>query len=179
MATVTNPITSGTEMLAAREVRAARQAAAIAQFGRPLVSMTIVMPGPEKDGYLALRTMMTALQEMDDLINASNWPLISRRVLWPKTGPEAIYVVDADAESLKLGAIFLEERYPIGRLWDIDIITTAGAPLSRTQMGMPARRCLLCDQPAHECGRSRRHSLPELLKQIQQMVNDLDLHTRT
>jgi holo-ACP synthase len=178
MATLLSPI-SGNEMLAAREARAARQAAAMAQFGRPLVSITIAMPGPEKDGYLTVRPMMMALQEMDDLIHACNWPLISRQVFWPKTGPEAIYVVDVNAETLKSAAILLEERHPIGRLWDIDVITTAGVPLSRTEMGMPARRCMLCDRPAHECGRSRRHRLPELLKHIQNMVDGLDLHTRT
>ena len=39
------------QMLAARERRAARQSAALA-LGMPIVSATIVMPGPIKDGAI-------------------------------------------------------------------------------------------------------------------------------
>ena len=91
------------EMLIARDERATRQIAALAQFGAPLVSLTIVMPGPVKDGWLPRRVMEVALEEMDSLIGANNWPLLSREVFWRITGPEAIYVVDCRSTSLKVG----------------------------------------------------------------------------
>jgi len=164
------------EMLIAREERAARQAAALAQFRAPLVSITIVMPGPVKDGGLPRRVMEVALEQMDSLISARNWSLLSRKVFWQFTGPEAIYVVDVEPHVLKSATIALEEHHPIGRLWDLDIITTRGAGLSRFQLWRQARPCLLCDRPARECSRSRRHSLPELMKQIRRMVDHFDLH---
>jgi len=167
------------EMLNARDERAIRQIAALAQFGAPLVSLTIVMPGPVKDGWLPRRVMEVALEEMDSLIGANNWPLLSREVFWRITGPEAIYVVDLEAQVLKLAAIHLEEHHPIGRLWDLDVITTTGTGLSRTQLWRPARPCLVCDQPARECGRSRRHSLPELMEQIRRVAKNFDLHARS
>ena len=58
-------------MLIAREERAARQVAALAQFRAPLVSLTIVMPGPVKDGWLARRVMEVALEQTDSLIGAA------------------------------------------------------------------------------------------------------------
>jgi holo-ACP synthase len=167
------------EMLIARDERAARQLAARTQFGAPLVSITLVTPGPVKDGWLPRHVMKVALEEMDLLIDARNWPLLSREVFWRITGPEAIYVVDVEAQILKSAAIGLEERHPIGRLWDLDVITATGMGLSRTQRSRPARPCLACDRPAHECARSRRHSLPELMKHIRSMVNHFDLHARS
>ena len=111
---------------------------------------------------------------MDALIRHNRWPLLFREVFWRNTGPEALYVLDLDAEVLKLATTDLEERHPLGRLWDLDVITTSGTGLSRLQMGRPARRCLLCSRPARECGRSRRHSLPELRRKIRNMVDHFD-----
>jgi holo-ACP synthase len=167
------------EVLAAREERAARQAAALSKFGKPLVSVTIVMPGPVKDGWLPRRAMEMAVKALDGSIGANKWPLLSREVLWRRTGPEAIHVVDIDAQILKSAAIDLEEHHPIGRLWDLDVITTSGTPLSRSQLAKPARRCLLCERAARECARTRRHSWSDLLERIRKMVDDLDLHRRT
>jgi holo-ACP synthase len=53
------------QMLAAREQRAARQAAALACFSKPLVSMTVVMPGPVKDGWLPRRVLSEALKQLE------------------------------------------------------------------------------------------------------------------
>ena len=167
------------QMLRAREERVAWQTAALAQFGKPLISVTLVMPGPTKDGRVPRRAMEAALKELDDLIAANNWPLVSREVLWRNTGPEAIYVVDTDGRTLKSATIDLEERHPIGRIWDLDVITTSGSALSRVELARPARRCLICNRPAHECGSSRRHPLAELLRIIHNLVVDFDLHPRT
>jgi len=177
MATVTSTVVSAVELLAAREERAAGQTAALAQFRKPLISLTIVMPGPRKNGPLPLRVMDIALQELDFLIEGMRWPLLSRQIYWPNTGPEALYVVDTPSEVLKSAVMDLEERHPMGRLWDIDVIASTGTPLSRAGRGKPRRACLLCSRPAHECGRSRRHSLPELINTIGRIVNDFDLHS--
>lgn len=167
------------ELLAAREARAARQVAALRRFGTPLLSATTVMPGPVKDGWLPRRVMEIALQEIDALIRTSDWPLLSLNLSWPNTGPEAIYVLNVDAQVLKSTVIDLEEHHPIGRLWDLDVITTSGTTVSRVQLARPARRCLVCSQPARECGRSRRHSQTELIQTIRKLVDDVDLHGRT
>ena len=46
----------------------------------------------------------------------------------------------------------------LGRLLDIDVIAPDGGKISRTEIGLPARRCLLCGNPAPVCARSRAHS---------------------
>jgi phosphoribosyl-dephospho-CoA transferase len=64
------PAVSLEQMLAAKEQRAAPQAAALARFDRPLVSVTVVMPGPVKDGWLPRRVLAEALQQLEAVSNA-------------------------------------------------------------------------------------------------------------
>ncbi|HTO67521.1 MAG TPA: citrate lyase holo-[acyl-carrier protein] synthase [Bradyrhizobium sp.] len=162
-------------MLAAREQRAARQSAALARFDKPLLSMTVVMPGPVKDGWLPRRVLAGAVQEVEAVSSARRWGVLSREVLWRETGPEALYVMDADARILKLVTVELEDRHPLGRLWDLDVIAPRLNRLSRRDLGHPARRCLLCGRPAHACSRSRQHPLEELLSTIGRIVHEHDL----
>ena len=165
------------QMLAAREQRAARQAAALARFNKPLVSMSVVMPGPVKDGQLPRRLLAEALQELEAVSDARGWCELSREVLLRATGPEALYVMDVDAKTLKSATVALEDRHPLGRLWDLDVITHAQRRLSRQDLALPARRCLLCEEPAHACSRSRRHPLDELLGAIRRIAHEHDLHS--
>lgn len=123
------------EMLAAREERATRQAAALARFGKPLVSMTMVMPGPVKDGLLPRRVLAVAVQDMETACRAKGWRILSRKVLWQKAGPEALSVIDADALLLKSAMIKLEDHHPLGRLWDLDVIAPGQGQLSRQSLG--------------------------------------------
>jgi holo-ACP synthase len=177
--TATGAIVSLEQMLAAREQRAARQAAGLARFEKPLVSMTVVMPGPIKDGWLPRRVATEALQELEAMSNARSWRVLWREVFWQETGPEALYVMDTDARSLKSATVELEDHHAMGRLWDLDVIALEQIPLSRQDLGFPARRCLLCERPAHACGRSRQHPLEELLKAIDRIVHDHDLRSAT
>ena len=163
------------QMLAAREQRAARQADALARFDRPVVSMTVVMPGPVKNSWLSRRLLAEALQEVEAASDTRGWRLPSREVLWRKTGPEALYVVDVNARILKTVMVELEDDHPLGRLWDLDVIAPRQGGLSRRDLGFPARRCLICERPAHVCGRSRAHPLEELLSTIGRIVHEHDL----
>lgn len=162
------------QMLIARERRADRQAAALACFQKPVLSVTVVMPGPLKDGWLPRRILNEALQALDALAGARGWPILSRDVLWQATGPEALYVMDAAPGILKAAMIELEDHHPIGRLWDLDVLASEQGQLSRRDLGFPARQCLVCDQPAHACGRSRRHPLEAVLTTIQEIVHEYD-----
>ncbi|HXJ36892.1 MAG TPA: citrate lyase holo-[acyl-carrier protein] synthase [Candidatus Eisenbacteria bacterium] len=164
------------QMLDAREERVARQGTALARFGRPLVSMTLVMPGPLKDGWLQRSVLELALGELETTASDRRWPVLSREVSWQQTGPEALYVIDGEPEILKAATIELEDRHPLGRLWDLDVIAPGPRMLSRKQLGHPERRCLVCDQPARECARSRRHPLERVLDAIARIASDFGLH---
>ena len=171
---VTAPGVSLEQMLVAREDRAARQSAALARFGQPLVSISVVMPGPMKDGSLPRHVLEVAQQLITALARRRKWPVLSGEVRRPETGPEAIYVIAVKPVVLKAATVEMEDEHPLGRLWDLDVIAPGQGKLSRRALALPARCCLVCDKPAFECGRSRRHPLDELLNTVRSIVHKYD-----
>lgn len=161
------------QVLAARDARAARQQAMRATHNLPLVSLTLVSPGPVKNGLLQRRVMQEALNQLEDCLRAEGWPILEHAVLWLPTGPEALYAVKVDALELKAALVELESRHPLGRLWDLDVIGAQGS-LSRRALGMAPRTCLVCDEAAHACARAQRHSLDSLMAAIEERVNAFD-----
>jgi holo-ACP synthase CitX len=55
------------------------------------------------------------------------------------------------------------------RVLDIDVITAAG-PISRRDIGLEPRRCLLCAGDAKTCARERKHSPEELRERVRQLL---------
>lgn len=158
-------------LLAARDERAGRQAAALARFERPLVSVTLVTPGAVKDGWLQRGLLASALDALEESLERRRWRVVSQQASWLDTGPEALYVVDAPATALKQATVELEEGHPLGRLWDLDVIARGPRHLSRTDAGAPPRRCLVCGSAAIECARSRRHGVQELMAAIHRIAH--------
>jgi len=159
------------EILLNRERRVLRQRAAIEAFGRPLISITLVTPGPVKDSPTSRRVMHHALRTLETLMASRGWQILNREEFLDPTGPEALLVVAASSRELKAATAHLEDEHPLGRLWDIDVIDTLGTACSRSTLGLPARRCLLCQEDAHLCVRSRAHPLPELQQAVQEIVH--------
>jgi holo-ACP synthase len=159
------------EVLLNRERRVLRQHKAIEAFGRPLVSVTLVNPGPVKDSSSARQSMVHALRALDALMTDRRWPVLKQEVHFDSTGPEALFVVDASSRELKQAATRLEEEHPLGRLWDLDVIDPHERAISRKALGLPPRRCLLCGEDARVCGRSRAHPIHELQHAIEEMIH--------
>ncbi|VTM50676.1 phosphoribosyl-dephospho-CoA transferase [Klebsiella pneumoniae] len=65
----------------------------------------------------------------------------------------------------------LEQSHPLGRLWDIDVICPQNGLVGRQSLGESQRRCLLCDEPAHACARSRRHDTDLVVARVEQMID--------
>jgi holo-ACP synthase len=170
-----SPLMRGKEMpladvLAAREQRAMRQQALLARFQQPVISLTLVTPGPIKNSIGYRHTMAAALREGDLLFWQQHWKVLSREVYWLDTGAEALWVVEQQAQTIKQAVVELEDTHQLGRLWDFDVICPTAGPLSRDTLGLMPRRCLICQQPSRECGRARQHALPELTQHIEQMI---------
>lgn len=150
-------------LLAARERRVAlRDAALAARPEAAAVSATPVMPGPVKDCALARLLQAAALAELAAVLDARGWAWALARAETGPAGPEALVLVETGAADLKRAAADLEDRHPLGRLWDLDVAAAAGT-VARRDLGLPPRACLLCAEPAHACARSRAHAVSDLL----------------
>lgn len=88
------------------------------------------------------------------------------------TGYEGYMMVDGDARLIKETTVAIEEGHPLGRLLDIDVIGGDGVPLSRTDAGGAPRRCLICNEEARACMRSRAHTVEELNRVINRIHDE-------
>lgn len=159
-------------LLAAKDRRALRQADWLKHYQQPVISLTLVTPGEMKDSIRYRNTMGVALQACDQLLWQHRWQVLDRQVLWLPTGPEAMWCVTHPAAEIKAHSAALEQTHPLGRLWDIDVICPQNGPVGRQSLGGSQRRCLLCDEPAHACSRSRRHPQAQVIARVEKLIDD-------
>lgn len=173
--TLATPVKTGVSLdalLSAKDNRAARQADWLTHYRKTVVSLTLVTPGEVKDSIRYRNSMRVALQACDQLLWRQGWSILDRQVLWLPTGPEAMWCVDYPASEVKALSAQLEQTHPLGRLWDIDVICPQQGPIGRKALGGAMRRCLLCDESAHACARSRRHSPEQVIARVEAMIDD-------
>ncbi|HEY3984541.1 citrate lyase holo-[acyl-carrier protein] synthase [Cedecea sp.] len=166
------------ELLAGRDARQAKQQAWLARHSAPLISFTVVSPGPIKDSELTRRIFNHGIRALRLLAEASGWEIRQQTCFPVITGPEGLLVIDAPASQVKQAAIELEQSHPLGRLWDIDVLTPQGNILSRKDFSLPPRGCLLCQQDAAYCAREQTHSLQDLTARMESLLNDADHATQ-
>ena len=147
------------DILAARDARVARQQAMLAQGG-VLLSLTLVAPGAVKRSPLLDAIFAAALAALRPLVDDAR----ARIEAVDDSGHHALYLLDGEARDWKTRMLALENRAPLARLWDIDIID--GVAVSRRDLGLPPRRCLICDADAKTCARERRHDIAALQADI-------------
>ena len=165
-----NAPVSLTEVLAARDARVSRQQVLLRHCPGALISYTVNMPGPVKDSPAANTIFTAGLEELDKLMLTEGWAVLARQTIYPATGPEALITVNALAFAVKQGMVHIEDTHFLGRFFDLDVLSPTEGHISRTQLGAPLRRCLLCDSLPAVCVRSRRHTLEELLAALHARV---------
>ena len=149
------------DILAARDARAARQQMMQAAGG-VLISLTLVAPGAVKRSPLLDAIFAAALDAIRPLVDDAR----ARIEAVDDSGHHALYLLDGEARDWKTRMLALENRAPLARLWDIDIIGGDGVAVSRRDLGLPPRRCLICDADAKTCARERRHDIAALQADI-------------
>ncbi len=163
------------EMLNRKEARVKQQREWLRRHSRPIVSFTVNMPGPVKMNHASRTVMKAGLDAIKEACNASGWKVLGIQKCYENTGPEAIFSIDiSSATLLKKAMMTIERRHPLGRLMDLDVLDVSGNIISRRSVNLPARRCLLCEQDAVICARSRRHDLASLLEKIEEITNDYE-----
>jgi len=149
------------DMMAAREARYVMQQTLLERCpGTALVCLTMNIAGPVKNTAMIRRAFAWGREQIAAVLSASR--VVFEAQISEKTGPEAVFAVQADALEIKRRLCALEDGCRMGRLLDIDVIGADGEKISRTQIGLPPRKCLLCGQDAPVCARSRTHSAAEL-----------------
>lgn len=169
------------DLLAARDARQVRLDAFIARASgtRCVVAITTSIPGPDKklDGT---EVLIGAVLEQLDTLGWLGFASGRRRVgrggaggfpgAFPiphdhgddVLGEFIFFALDVEPRVVKRRYALIENHVPWGRLLDIDVYDAEGRPVSRADVGLPPRECLLCAEPARECMRLGRHAEAEL-----------------
>lgn len=149
------------QMLDAREARAARQRAMLAEFGGTLVSFTMNVPGPVKSSPALRRAFDEGLCRLEDGLQSAGVRTLRLTQIHPETGSEALAAVSGEAEAVKALCVDIEDRDALGRLFDLDVIA-AGGPVGREALGRPPRVCMVCGAPGKACASRRAHPVSVL-----------------
>lgn len=150
-----------TQVLQARDERAAIQQDLLHHHGGCLVCLTVNMPGPVKRCPAGDRIFSHGCEAL-----YRDLPIDYGQVRRGPAGCEGYFIILQDTAVVKMQTCTLEDTHPLGRLWDIDVLSPTGIALSRRELGLPARRCLLCNCEAMLCARSRTHPITELLAEM-------------
>ena len=153
------------DMLDARDRRAERQKRFL-ETSPVLICLTMNIPGPIKASTEILAAFREGVRRVQSAVGA-------RPILYEAfTGPEAYVPLNADAEVVKREMCRIEDEEPLGRLFDLDVLTGNGEKHGRSALGFSPRSCLLCGKPAFACARSRAHSVSELSGEVSRRIDE-------
>ena len=159
------------EVLSAREDRARRQKILLSRYGGSVISFTPVAPGPEKTGPRFRKIHEAGCEAILDALFRAGMGVLHRESRSRPAGYESLFAVAGPPREVKRLVTAIEDNHRAGRLFDIDVVAGDGVPVSRGDLGLPRRSCLLCGGPSGDCARSRAHPTEELLSRIDAILD--------
>lgn len=160
------------DILEARERRVQYQEYLLNKYENTVVSYKLNIPGPIKYNSLIKQIFDEGLKLFRQSLGEHVFEKFEEKTIYENTGPEYFGVFNIEAEKVKRLTTLIEETHPLGRLFDFDVITQSGLQLSREELEIEPRKCLLCRKNAFECGRSRSHEVDALIAKIETMALD-------
>lgn len=160
------------EMLEAREARASRQREILDSLGCPVVSFTMNIPGPVKNGPTIRRAFREGLLRLDAALETAGLSTLSREEIDRPTGCEALWAVRGSGRQIKELCAAIEDRDPLGRLFDLDVLDPERGGWSREDLGLSPRRCLVCGRVGKGCASRRLHTVEELRQRTGAILRD-------
>ncbi len=154
------------QMLDTREERVKKQKDILSRFNHPLVSFTMNIAGPIKTSPLIERSFFEGIRLLKESLPQES--IIHQHTDIKATGCEAIFSVKYEASKLKDICSSIEEKFRIGRLFDMDVIDTDGNKLERKN----ARNCFVCGAPGKFCAAGRIHPVSELQAKTNEIMEN-------
>lgn len=155
------------DILEARDTRVQYQEHLIKTYNMTIVSFKLNIPGPVKYSPLIKQIFDEGLSVFKQKLFKLSIDLVHEKVWYKNSGPEYFAVLNLAASDVKELCTSIEENHALGRLYDFDVVNSEGCLVSREELGLSQRKCLLCDNNAFECGRSRRHDVNSLIAHIE------------
>lgn len=160
------------EMLETREARASRQRELLEEHRYPLVSFTLNIAGPMKNSPVLRRAFREGLERLEAALAAQGLRPLHQEEVDRPAGCEALWVVDGPARTVKELCAQIEDRDPLGRLFDLDVLDPEGGKWDREELGLLPRPCLVCGKAGKGCASRRLHPVEEIQGKTQAILRD-------
>ncbi len=159
------------EMMMARDKRVSKQNKLISEH-RTVICFTMNIAGPIKNNHLITKAFNEGVNMLLDQLNVSGIECSHKEIYSLSTGPEGYFCCEADPYLVKQLTVSLEDLNKFTRLFDIDVLTFKSYKISRSDLNIAPRKCMLCDNEASVCARSRKHSVNELFLHYNNVINN-------
>ncbi|MGU0055777.1 citrate lyase holo-[acyl-carrier protein] synthase [Enterobacter hormaechei] len=172
--TLATPVPAGVsleELLAAKERRAARQADWLTHYQQPVISLTLVTPGKSKTACATATPWGWRYRCATSCCGKTAgrcW------TAWASGYPPDLKHCGASRIRRRKSKRTVQNwsDAPLGRLWIWNLICPENGLVGRQSLGSHLRRCLICDEPAHACSRSRHHPVEQVVSRVEKMIDD-------
>ena len=147
------------DILIGRERRIEFQEKLVEKYKMPILVIRVNYPGLNKDNHFSqgiTKVMEGAICEL--FSNCINYKIMTTTA----EGPLVTMVINKSARDIKSITLDIEEKHLLGRCVDIDVYDEKGIGISREDFGLGMRKCYICDDIAHNCVRSKKHSKEEI-----------------
>lgn len=170
---LTMPQSSLQEILKGKEERAERQQKIMqAEPQGTLICFTLNIAGAVKNAPLFEKAFEEGKRRiLRQLRYDGSYPILQEEHD-RASGKELYILVEQEIAQVKRRMVEIEDGFELGRLFDIDVMSQNCPKISRRDLGLPARKCLICSQQAAACARSQRHSAADLLEKTVELICD-------
>lgn len=155
----------------------------------PVLSLKLNIAGPLKNSALINRFFVVNALRLRHVLQRANYQIKQAKLLDTSAGCEVIWQLQiknrlldkSQAQKLKQLCALFEQSEPALRLFDVDVLWQSNDKtihtVKRSAVNLPARQCLICDDDAKECGRSRRHEVHQLQRKTAELIVNNLTHT--
>lgn len=159
------------QVLNAKDKRVALQQKIFEKYpDQTLVDVNLNIPGPIKNNRYLEKLFNYGIKELENSWDKLGYSYKLVVSLDEDTGCENLYILDLPIKIVKKTTINFEDQTELGRLFDADVLVKdKNAAISRRDLGKQPRKCFICNRPAKECARSRRHSVAEMQNYISKL----------
>lgn len=154
------------KILIDREIRSNQIKELLEKTNNPIISIKANVVGSNKSPYYAYLIVKRFFGLIKKEIKIQNFFYYDSY-----DGPYYLIESIDDANYIKEKAIALEDNDILGRLVDIDVYTLNGS-INRNTLNKQQRRCLVCENYAHVCVRSKKHSLYEVEEKVNEIIRN-------
>ncbi|MBZ9637056.1 citrate lyase holo-[acyl-carrier protein] synthase [Clostridium sp. FP1] len=147
------------DILIGRERRIEFQERLVERYKMPILVIRVNYPGINKDNHFSKEITVIIEQIISEMFSYS----IQYKIMTTTAeGPLVIMSINKRARDIKAMTLDIEDKHLLGRCVDIDVYDEKGKGISRKDFGLGMRKCYICDDIAHNCVRSKKHSKKEV-----------------